>query len=234
MSLKDLLVLNKHFFRHDTIWIRRSSTKSFFLQHVNTTSDATEVCCVNSFLESSWLTRGSRGSWTHASERSARRDRPHTSEPACWWSWRSEEKIQELHVHILCFFSIQYVYFICDICSYITGPMLIHLVKLSSAWMCSYSSLTAFPLSVVLWWASYTFNTTAGEQEQSHRVRSDSQSNFKGKPYFTSSYHCRKTSCRQGNFFFFPPIYYLTLEFNKTFVCHQLYRWKCWITVTHC
>lgn len=93
--------------------------------------------------------------------------------------------------------------------------MLIHLVKLSSAWMCSYSSLTAFPLSVVLWWASYTFNTTAGQQEQSHRVKSDSQSNFKGKPYFTSSYHCRKTSCSQGKCFFFLPFItsHLTFEF---------------------
>lgn len=35
-----------------------------------------------------------------------------------------------------------------------TGPMLMHLVKLSSAWMCWYSSLTALPLSAVLWWAS--------------------------------------------------------------------------------
>lgn len=86
-------------FRHDTIYIH----KGFFPQHLNKTSDATEVNFVNYFLESSWLTRGSRGSWTHASERSVRRDRPHTSEPACWWSWRSEEKVQKLHVHILFF-----------------------------------------------------------------------------------------------------------------------------------
>lgn len=71
---------------------------------------------------------------------------------------------------------IQSVFFSVDICVfcicvYITGPMLIHLVKRSSAWMCSYSSLTAFPLSMVLWWASYTFNTTAGQQEQSQKVR---------------------------------------------------------------
>lgn len=57
-----------------------------------------------------------------------------------------------------------------DVCVFLTGPMLIHLVNWSSAWMCSYSSLTALPLSVVLWWASYTFNTTAGQKKHSRSV----------------------------------------------------------------
>lgn len=51
-----------------------------------------------------------------------------------------------------------------------------HLVKLSSAWMCRYSSATAFSLSVLLWWASYTFNTTVVKHEHSHatvRERAD-------------------------------------------------------------
>ena len=42
----------------------------------------------------------------------------------------------------------------------LTGPMLMDLVKRSSAWMCSYSSCTALPLRPVLWWASYTFMNT--------------------------------------------------------------------------
>lgn len=38
------------------------------------------------------LTTDSLGSWTRAPERPARSDHPRTSGPACWWSWRSEEK----------------------------------------------------------------------------------------------------------------------------------------------
>lgn len=39
-----------------------------------------------------------------------------------------------------------------------------HLVKRSSACMWSYSSLTALPRRLLLWWASYTFMTTEEEQ----------------------------------------------------------------------
>jgi hypothetical protein len=47
---------------------------------------------------------------------------------------------------------------------FLTGPMLMHLVKRSSACMWSYSSLTALPRRLLLWWASYTFMTTEEEQ----------------------------------------------------------------------
>lgn len=70
--------------------------------------------------------------------------------------------------------------------------MLIHLVKRSSALMCSYSSLTALPLSMVLWWASYTFNTTAGQQEQSqgHRVKEVIQKVVLRKERSFPPYYC--------------------------------------------
>lgn len=105
------------------------------------------------------LTTGSLGSWTHAPERPARSDHPRTSGPACWWSWRSEEKgprTSSLFIPVVAqmLFERDHYKRVLVWCAYATGPMLMHLVKLSSAWMCSYSSLTARPLSAVLWWAS--------------------------------------------------------------------------------
>lgn len=112
-------------------------------------------------------------------------------------------------------------------CVYTTGPMLIHLVKRSSAWMCSYSSLTAFPLSMVLWWASYTFNTTAGQQEHSHRVRGGTfRATVREIPFFSD---CEKHPVARDTPNVFLSMFYVSLTLThclsamcNTFVCHHL------------
>lgn len=121
------------------------------------------------------LTTGSLGSWTRAPERPARSDHPRTSEQACWWSWRSEEKGPHfISVHILSLLHRRYssatVISVClyDAC---TLP--------ARCWCIWWSCRRPGCVHTALWWHALSARCCGGLrrcsaplwEEQSHRVR---------------------------------------------------------------